>query len=70
MREELAHLLLHLFDCEVLSGVLVYLISELGAVVYHLFHSHILHELAVFIAVDAVILIGCVICIRAEYFIC
>ena len=45
------------------------LIGELSAEVNHLLHRHVLRELAVFVAVNAVILIGCAICIRAEYFI-
>ena len=69
MREELAHLLFHLLDCKVLTGVFVYLVGELGAVVNHLLHSHILRELAVLVAVDAVIFIGRAIRICAEDFI-
>lgn len=65
MREELAHLLFHLLDCKILTGVFVYLLGELGAVVYHLLHSHILRELAILVAVDAVILVLCAIGIRA-----
>ena len=57
MREELAHLFLHLLDCGILTGIFVYLVGELGAVVYHLLHSHILLELTVLVTVDAVILI-------------
>ena len=70
MWEELAHLLFHLFDSEILTGVPVYLVGELSAVVDHLLHCHVLRELAVFVAVDAVILIWCTIGIRADDIIC
>ena len=70
MREKLAHLLFHLLDCKILTGVFIYLVSELGTVVYHLLHSHILCELAVLVAVYAVILVGRTIGICAEDFIC
>lgn len=56
MREELAHLFFHLLDCKVLTGILVYLVGKLCAVVNHLLHSHILLKLAILVAVDAVIL--------------
>ncbi len=69
MREELTHLLLHLFDSEILTGVPVYLIGELSAVVNHLLHCHILNELTVLVAVDTVIFIGCAIRICAEDFV-
>lgn len=58
MGEELAHLLLHLLDCEILARLSVDFIGELGAVVYHLLHSHVLRELAALVAVDAVIHVG------------
>ena len=70
MWEKLTHLLLRLFDREILTRVLVYLIDELSAVVNHLLHCHILRELAVLVAVDAIILVWCAIGIRAEHFIC
>lgn len=66
MREEPAHLLFHLFDSEILPRVPVYLIGKLSAVVNHLLHCHVLRELAVFVAVDAVILIWCTTGIRAD----
>ena len=53
MREELAHHFLCLFYCQILSQLFVDFIGELGAVVNHLLHSHILCELAVLVAVDA-----------------
>ena len=52
MREELAHLFLHLLDCEILTGVFVYLAGELCTVVNHLLHSHILCELTVLVGVS------------------
>lgn len=70
MREELAHLLLHLLDCEITARLSVDFIGELGAVVYHLLHSYVLRELAVLIAVDAVILVGRSIRICAENLVC
>ena len=70
MREELAHLLFHLLDCKILTGVFVYLVGELGAVVYHLLHSHVLRELAVLVTVDAEIFVGRAISIRTEDFTC
>ena len=54
MREEPAHLLFHLFDSEILPRVPVYLVGKLSAVVNHLLHCHVLRELAVFVAVNAV----------------
>lgn len=66
MGEELAHHFLCLLFSQVLSRLLVDSISELGAVVYHLLHSHILCELAFLVAVDAVIFVWGVIGIRAE----
>ena len=70
MWEKLAHLLFHLLDCKILTGVFVYLVSELGTVVYHQLHRHILSKLAVLVAVDAVIFVWRAIGIRAEYFVC
>ena len=70
MRKELAHLFLHLLDCEILTGAFVYLAGELCTVVNHLLHSHILCELTVLVAVSAVIFIERAIGIRAEDFIC
>lgn len=69
MREEPAHHFFRLLYGKVLSGLTVYLVGELRAVIDHLLHSHILRELAVLIAVDAVIFIGCAIGIRAADFI-
>ena len=69
MRKELAHLLFHMFDREILAGILVYLVGKLCAVVYHLPHSQILHELTVLVAVDTVILIWRAIRICAEDFV-
>lgn len=70
MREELAHLLLHLLNCQILTGILVYHIGELCAVVNHLLHSHILRKPAILVAVNTVILIGCTVGIRAKDFVC
>ena len=70
MREELAHLILHLFNCEILAGVLVYLVGELSAMVNHLFHCRVLQESAVLVAVNAVILVLCAVGICAEDIIC
>lgn len=70
MREELAYPLLHLLDCEVLTRVHVDFIRELRAMVNHLLHSHILRELALLVAIDAVIFVWSAIGIRAENFIC
>ena len=64
MRKELTHHFLCFFLCQVLSGQTVYLVGELSAVVNHLFHSHVLCELAVFVAIDAVIFVLCAVGIR------
>ena len=68
MREELAHHFLCLLFSQVLSRLLVDFLRKLDAMVYHLHHSHILRELAVLIAVYAVISVWSTISIRAEYF--
>ena len=70
MRKELTHHFLCFFLCQVLSGQTVYLVGELSAVVNHLLHCHILRELAVLVAVNAVILVWRTIGIRAVYLIC
>ena len=56
-RKELAHHFLCLFSCQVLSRLLVDFLRELGAVVNHLLHSHILRKIAVLVAVDAIIFV-------------
>ena len=70
MWEEPAHLLFHLFDSEILTGIPVYLVGKLSAVIYHLLHCHVLRELSGFVAVNTVILVLCDVGIRAEYIIC
>lgn len=70
MREELAHLFFHLLDCKVLTGILVYLVGKLCAVVNHVLHSHILLKLAILVAVDAVIFVWRAIGICTDDFIC
>lgn len=70
MRKKLAHLLFHLLDCKILTGVFIYLVSELGTVVYHLLHRHVLSKLTVLVAVDAVIFVWRAIGIRTEHFVC
>ena len=56
MREELPHHLFSLFYGQILPRLLVNFIRELGTVVNHLFHSDILQELPVLVAIHAVIL--------------
>lgn len=68
MWEEPAHHFLCLFLCQVLSRLPVDFLGEPGAVVYHLLHGHVLRELALLVAVDAVVFIGCAVGIRAEDF--
>ena len=57
-----------LLATEILAGVLVVLLHELGAELHHLFHGEVAGEGTVLIAVDAVLLVLASVGVRAEKF--
>ena len=66
----MSHHLFRLFYGHIFPGPFVYLIGELGAVLNHLLHRHVLRELTIHVTIVAVIIITATIGICSFVIIC
>lgn len=62
---ELSHHIFDLFHSHILPRLPVYLIGELGAMLDHLLHCHVLREPTVLVAPDTIILIAITVSVRS-----